>query len=445
MKDCQRLAADLGWTVGEEYVDNDISAYSGKKRPAYERMLDDLADGTRDAVLCYHPDRLTRRPMELEQFVETVSGAGVDHVQFVAGGGVDLGNGDNLLLLRIQGAVAANESASKSRRVRRKMEEIAEAGQPHGGSVRPFGFEADRITHHPVEADVVRQLVARYIAGESLRSLAVWLDTEGITTSTGRSWQTTALRNVLRSPRIAGLREYRGEIVGEAVWEPIITPPEREKVLARMAERATSNKRTPQRYLLSGLARCGKCGGTLYSAARTEAAGKRTRRYVCQSGPDHLGCGKLTVVAEPLEELVTAAVLYRLDSPELADRMAGREAQDIETARLSRDLADDISQHEDLAAMFGRKEITAREWMAARKPIEARIEDTRRKLATRTQSDALAGVAGQGDRLRTEWPDLPLTRQHAIIAALVDRIEVGPGQRGSRTLDPERVDVHWRV
>ena len=45
--DCRRLAEDLGWEVAEEYVDNDVSAYSGKKRPAYERMLTDLADGYR--------------------------------------------------------------------------------------------------------------------------------------------------------------------------------------------------------------------------------------------------------------------------------------------------------------------------------------------------------------------------------------------------------------
>jgi site-specific DNA recombinase len=41
-EDCRKLAADLGWQVGEEYVDNDFSAYSGKPRPAYLRMLADL-------------------------------------------------------------------------------------------------------------------------------------------------------------------------------------------------------------------------------------------------------------------------------------------------------------------------------------------------------------------------------------------------------------------
>src|SRR3954453_7056807 len=62
VEDCCKLAANLGWEVGEEYVDNDFSAYSGKPRPGYLRMLGDVASGARDGVLVYHLDRLTRRP-----------------------------------------------------------------------------------------------------------------------------------------------------------------------------------------------------------------------------------------------------------------------------------------------------------------------------------------------------------------------------------------------
>ncbi|MEO6988327.1 MAG: recombinase family protein, partial [Aquihabitans sp.] len=56
VEDCERLAVELGWEVAEVYVDNDVSAYSGKKRPAFERMVADLRDGYRDGVLVYHLD-----------------------------------------------------------------------------------------------------------------------------------------------------------------------------------------------------------------------------------------------------------------------------------------------------------------------------------------------------------------------------------------------------
>jgi DNA invertase Pin-like site-specific DNA recombinase len=43
-EDCERLCAAKGWTP-VEYLDNDVSASSGKRRPSYERMLADVRDG----------------------------------------------------------------------------------------------------------------------------------------------------------------------------------------------------------------------------------------------------------------------------------------------------------------------------------------------------------------------------------------------------------------
>ena len=52
--DCRKETERRGWTVAAEYVDDDISAPSGKQRPAYRRRLEDIRDGTRDAVIVWH-------------------------------------------------------------------------------------------------------------------------------------------------------------------------------------------------------------------------------------------------------------------------------------------------------------------------------------------------------------------------------------------------------
>ncbi|WP_222194280.1 recombinase family protein [Modestobacter italicus] len=439
LEDCRRLADSLGWPVAQEYVDNDLSAYSGKRRPAYEQLLADLAEGLRDAVICYHVDRLTRRPVELEQFVATVDAAGVRQVRFVSGD-MDLGTGDGLLIGRIMAAVAANESAAKSRRVLRKLDQIAAEGRPHGGNRRPFGYEDDRVTVRPDEAEVIRQLVARYLAGESLRFLCSWLESNGVRTTTGGEWHSPSLRGVLKSGRIAGLREHRGEVVGPAVWDAIISPADRDRVLARMAEAAVTGRRSPRRYLLSGLLRCGRCGGKLFSSPRGE-----TRRYVCVSGPDHGGgCGRLTVVAEPVEQLLVEAVLQRLDSPQLAQTLTGR-GGDVLALELSDGLAADQEQLDELAVMFGKQEISAREWRAARQPIERRMTDRQRQLTAATSTEALAGLPGNSGPLRQQWAELSLTRQAAIVSAVIDHAVIAPGQPGSRSLDPTRVRPVWRL
>jgi hypothetical protein len=366
--------------------------------------------------------------------------AKVRHVRFVTGD-TDLHTGDGLLMARIMAAVAANESASKSRRVRRKMEQVAAEGRPHGGATRPFGYAADKITIVPEEAALIRTIAARFLAGESTRSIAVWLDDEGILSATGKTWTSSQLRAMLMSGRLAGLREHRGQVIGKAVWEPIITEDEHRRIRAKYAERQNTGRRTPQRYLLSGLLRCGKCGNGLYSRPRGN-----TRRYACMSGPDHKGgCGRLTVVADPLERLVADAVLYRLDTPDLADTLAGRHSTDTRTQELSQAVDDAQEQLEELSLAYAERAITMREWMTAKAPIQRRQEHAQRQLASLTRSDALAGLIGNGQQLGASWNTLNLSRQHAITAALVDHVVIAPGTPGVRTLDRARVSIVWRL
>jgi len=227
--------------------------------------------------------------------------------------------------------------------------------------------------------------------------------------------------------------------VGPAVWPSIISEEQHRRIRALMQQKAVSGRRAPRRYALSGLLRCGKCGHPLYSAAR-----QTTRRYVCLSGPDHGGCGRLTVVAAPVEEQIAKAVLYRLDTPELADPLAGRTAQDEALAEVTEQLAGDRAQLEELAAAYADRAITMREWLAARQPIEQRISSSERRLARASNSDA-HGLIGNGEELGRTWDSLNLDRQTAIIRAVLDHAVAAPGVLGARSLDPARVHPVWKL
>ncbi|MGS0562828.1 recombinase zinc beta ribbon domain-containing protein [Microbacterium aurugineum] len=244
---------------------------------------------------------------------------------------------------------------------------------------------------------------------------------------------------MLISARIAGLRSHKGVVVGDAVWEPIITPVQREQVIAAVERKRVSGRRVPRRYLLSGLLRCGKCGSRLYSARR-----ETTRRYVCSSGPDHRGCGKLTVVAEPVEEWLAAAALYRLDTPELTDRVAGRTDADERLSSLTAQLQAAQAKREELASMWAADEISRTEWSAARAPIEARIEQAEKELSRLRSTDSLATLVGRGKELEAGWEALTLARQVAIIQAVLDYATILPGTPGTRTVDPSRIVPEWR-
>src|SRR2546430_2502409 len=74
--DCRRFCEARDWDVTEVYEDNDTSAYSGKARKGYAKLLDDLSAGVIDAVVVWHPDRLHRLPRELEDFIDLIEQTG---------------------------------------------------------------------------------------------------------------------------------------------------------------------------------------------------------------------------------------------------------------------------------------------------------------------------------------------------------------------------------
>jgi site-specific DNA recombinase len=64
------LCCERGWLDTIEFVDNDFSATNGKLRPAYQRMLADIAEGKIGALVAWDLDRLYRQRRELEELIE---------------------------------------------------------------------------------------------------------------------------------------------------------------------------------------------------------------------------------------------------------------------------------------------------------------------------------------------------------------------------------------
>ena len=440
VKDCRAEAARRGWQVAEVYTDDDVSAYSGKARPAYERMLADLAEGRRDGVIVWHMDRLHRRPIEFERFVEVCSRAGVSDVVTLSGD-IDLAKGDGLLMARMLAAFGAMESDAKRRRGARKALEIAQSGRPMMGGPRPFGFETDHATHIPAEAAVIRDLAARALAGETLTSLSASLQRDGVRTVGGKEWRTTTVRQLLTNPRSWGMRVHQGQVIGAGTWQPIITAEQGERLRRLLLDPARRTNRSARRYLLSGMLRCGKCGKPLYSAPRAGV-----RRYACVSGPDSRGCGGVVIAAEMLEAFIAQAVLFRLDSPAMHEALTGTGPDEEATRTLANDIESDTARLDDLATTWADGVISKAEWLKARGRIEQRLEANRRAFARLTHRDAVADYIGRGHELRTQWDGLNLSRQVAIVKAVLDHATILPAAHpGRRGLDPNRVEPTWRL
>jgi DNA invertase Pin-like site-specific DNA recombinase len=447
--DCRSLAERKGWAVGPVYVDNDIGAWSGKNRPAYRRMLDDIKAGVVDAVIVYHIDRLTRRPIELEEFFEICAAAGLRDFASVTGD-IDLSTHDGQFHARILGAVARKESDDKSRRTRRKHEELAKAGAPVG-SGRPFGYEGDRVTIRPSEAALVTEAAGRVLAGDTLRSICVDWSARGIQAVKGGQFTPTSLRRILTEARWAGLRSHGrgGNVVARAQWPAILDEATHQRLRAVLLDpsRATNVNFRVRSYLLTGFLYCGRCGSRMVARAtepRYRGSTSHRRSYVCSSGPNHHGCGGIRIVADPLEELISAMVLQAIDTPALHRELAETVERSSED-EIVRQIEAAESKLRELAESWAADEISRGEWLAARSAVEGRLSAARTELAQLSARESIAALVEEQEGLRGRWGELSLERRRTVIAAVVDRVTIGPARRGRNTFDPGRAEITWRV
>jgi DNA invertase Pin-like site-specific DNA recombinase len=439
IEDCERLAERKGWRVVEQYVDDDVSAWSGKRRPQYVRSLHDLETGTIDGLLVYDLDRLHRQPSELESFIELCSRLRLTNVTSVSGD-IDLTTADGQFQARILAAVAKKESDDKSRRIRRKHEEIAASGKVSGGGSRPYGYEDDKLTVRPAEAAIVAECAKRLLAGEPVRSIAADLIARGVPTSTGGKWSPQSLTRMLKSARISGQREHKGEIVATAAWPGIISVEDGAAIRALLANPERRTNKTARRYLLGGILACSHCGERL--VARPRSGGQR--RYACAKGPGFSGCGKTYINADQVEQFVTEAALHRLDSKELKRTQDRRQREAPDAQRWLTEMEAAQAQLDELATAYGQRQFTLQEWMAARTPIEQRMTAARKQLAKVSRMNVLDGYVGNSNKLRAEWDSLDLSQQHTIVAAVVDSVVVRPARPGYNRFDESRLTPVWR-
>jgi site-specific DNA recombinase len=137
-EECQALADKLGYTVVKCYSDNNISASTGKRRPDSEAMIAALQRGEFTVILCWHTDRLYRRPKELEDLIGFAD-AGTMIVPCVSGR-IDLSTSDGRLQARIGVSVAKHETEHKSERQIIRNADRRNKGQWQAFGTPPRGY-----------------------------------------------------------------------------------------------------------------------------------------------------------------------------------------------------------------------------------------------------------------------------------------------------------------
>ena len=462
LEDGRALAAARGWLVVAEFVDNDISAMSGRRRPGYEDLLDAVRAGMGDRVVVWQSSRLWRRRSERAEGIELFRAAGVS-VTPVRGPELDMSTAYGRGLAGLLGEFDSMEGEIKSERVARAAKQRAQQGRANG--VVGYGwrrvYEHDErgvrtssrdVIHEPAAA-IVREITARVLRMETLNAITADLNARGVPAPgaalrfvdkarakgnpDGTRWSRTSVKKLALRAANAGLRVHRrgehDEAAYDAAWPALVPRADWEQVTAILSapSRARTNPGGRRHLLTWGIGECGVCAAHL----RVATVNRRHTLYTCEAR----GCVGRN--EQRVDEFVAAVVVAYLARP---DALAWLRSRDDEGAAAARASAEELRARVSAAAdayAAGRISLDALERVEAQ--CRPGIEAAERRLAGSVRAvpaGVLADLAGPA--AEAAWAAAPVSTRRAVLETLGMRLRVLPTRPGPG-FDPDSLVVDW--
>jgi DNA invertase Pin-like site-specific DNA recombinase len=426
LDDVRALADRLGYDVHATHVDNGVSG-SIRDRPEFLAWLHDARSGAVDALLTYHADRISREGINAGALVldtvegkDPVSGKVVrDPVRLVDCHGLDSDDSD---AFRWRFVIAAEVARSERERIRsrslQRSRRLAEAGRWNGGAPG-FGCRAvpnpdgagKVIEPDPVTAPVLREAAERVLRGDSILSVAKWLNREGWKPARAAEWRRSSVRAALLS------RAAREHVLDLATADAV-----REIIEANV--HPTGGR--PARLLLHGLAACASCGRIM--------APRSGRGYVCVAESSGELCpAPVSISSGPVDAYVEAEYLRTFGRLEyLEPHVVITGADDYDAAARALEAA--------RAALLADPEAAS---LAAYSEARARFE-----LAEKAPRSRERVLLASGRTLAQLWHESEIPDRTALLADVLAGPVVlsrRPGGRRGGPVDVERrTHVPWR-
>lgn len=454
--DCEALAKAKGWRVVEVFEDNDVSATSGKARPAYQRMVSEIEAGRIQGIVVWDVDRLTRTPRELEDVIEWADRHGL-HLASV-GGDIDLATPQGRMMARVKGVVARHETEQLARRIKRSKRQLAEQGRHRGA--RPYGWSVNadkQLVIDRAEAAVIREAYERVLAGETIFGIAADYNRRAIPTIKGNPWSAQSLRAAVKRWRNCGVSIYMGQEVGSGDWEAIVDRETHERLLSMLSDprRRPANRGTAPKYLLTHLINCAECGDRLagskkrtYEVTVQLASGpaRRERTFPAAYKCTRPGCQAVTRRMADIDEFVSKYVVGLLRREGV--QLLGGDSVAADTARAH---VEALEAKLSLAAdQWAEDQMTGDQFQRITAKVRPQLDVARAEL--NRAAPAAPGLSEfAGPHAGEAWEAADLEQKRVVIRALLDAgltITVGKvGKPGGRHVtnefDPETVQISW--
>lgn len=323
-----------GYELYKLYADEGISGKQIKHRKQFQQMMEDAKHKKFEKVVVKDVSRFARNTVDLLQSVRELKSYGVQ-VDFLNNGEVMEGGSE--FILTILGAMAQQESANMSKRVKFGKDITAQKGR-----VPNLVFGYDKITNerytlkiNEEEAKIVKEIFESYVyKGIGTTKIAWDLNDRGIRTKKTKSkWVQTSIVRMLKNPIYTGRVTNKKSEVTDFITGTRKDLPEEEWIVVErsemriisdelfnraqeiLAQRSNefklNNKREKTEYVFSTLIYCKHCGYSFRRIKRKyKEDGPEYIRWVC-SGRNSMGvnhCPNTTVIDE--EELLNAIKIY---------------------------------------------------------------------------------------------------------------------------------------
>jgi hypothetical protein len=370
----------------------------------------------------------------------------------------DLSRSDDSFMMGFEFLRAEADANTMRERQLRTVRLNAEKGHPHGRL--PYGYRRVYDEHtgvllrqepDPHTGQIVRDAAREVLAGKSMWSIAMRLQEAGEPTpmrpwvESPRGWDTYTVRQILQNPTIAGKRVYRGEVIGDALWEPLVSWEDfqrLQRLFADPARRVKGGGGTPAKTLMTHIAKCHYCGRPLKRALERRKGKKDAVKYQCS----FRGCYKTTISQPGLDAYVEEAVMVWFEQPENLSRLA--EAGDGTDW-----LAHSAAAEGQVAALRTRLDEAAEQYNAGNLSLEMltrieqglrpQIEDAERALIPPISDDLVRELVTSGD-IRAAWAAMPLAKRRKIIKTMFEVRIQQTRNRGQNRFEPERVLMERR-
>lgn len=434
-----------GHTILEVFQDNDISATSGKTRPAFNKTLKHDCQN----IVVWHLDRLVRMTSDLEKILNTEK-----NVYQVTAGDLDLKTSTGRALARTIVAWATAEVERKAERQRSKNMQSAREGKSYWNKGnRPFGHNLDG-TLNKEESDGLKHVINRIMQGASIADACRDLNSKGLTPVKGGNrtaeWSISSLGAILRNKRICAIRVYRRAdkdnpgkfLVDEfpAEWEPIIEVAEFEALQLKLKTKTRTRIGLKRENLLSSIAQCGTCldagkpGRTVGQSQYTSSAGT-IATYRCSTEKHN------TKRADYADDYVRDETLMVLSVPEVLDTLG------VETGKLEQlraDLYKEMKDWDEWQAEAAEEGFRPSEYREPRRKHEQREAELLRQIEAAEQSSVFGedfswlSVITKTDTDRAElWNSIPLEKRRMFVKIIWESITIYPSRRGKTGFDPQ--------